>query len=131
MGVRAIAFGKSSVPFAEEASAIPVLAKNVGVKLPGGFRSGLVWSGGSSEATTSEPSQYAGSAYPTDGVAYQRIGKTGPLLSQTINHGSLHNGVTVATQGTGSLIICEKENNIGLFLRSAKEERLREDEEQK
>jgi hypothetical protein len=65
--------------------------------------------------STGQAREYGGSTDPANGLTYQGISKSGSFFCQSVNIWSFRQGMPIASQHTGSLVIGKKEDKVRFF----------------
>ena len=113
MILRLPALGHLSVPFAGKTGPVTSLAKQVDVELPDRLGTGSIMSARRAITASGETGQDRGATDPADRLADAGIGESRTTGSQPIDGRCFDQGVTVASERAGSLIIGKEENDIG------------------
>lgn len=125
------ALGHLGVPFAGKTGPVTGFAKEIDVEFPDRVGTGGVMPARGAITASGKASQDGGPADPADGLANVGIGESCAPGSQTIDVGCLDQGVTVASERAGSLVVSKEEDDVGLFgsLRRAQRQKVKGDDE--
>ena len=105
----------TEVPLAVITGAIVVFTKNVGVEDGHGFGGRPISVAGVAIASGGESGENGGAAGPANRVADESLLETSAAFGESVDIWGLNNGVSVAAQGADSLIVGEKEDDVGFF----------------
>jgi hypothetical protein len=112
-------FWHFGMPFSEVAGAVACSAKKVGVKFLGDFGSGGIGISRGAKAASVKACQDCLSADPADRVADKAILETRSLGCEPVNVRSLNNGIPVATNRAGRLIVGKEKDYVGSVVSKA------------
>ena len=106
------------VPLAEVTRAISRSAQEIGIETLHGLRTSEVAGAGRPITSAGQTGQDGRATDPANGMAHERVGKTCALIRQSINVRRLHEGMSVARERVGRLIIGKEEDDIGTIGRA-------------
>ena len=115
MSFSTIALRHFGVPLAEITGAITVLSEDIRIELIHGFGTCEIALSGGSVGSPGQTGEDRGAAYPTDGVADKHVVEASATFGQLVDVGRLDQGMPVATQRAGRLVVREEEDDIGSF----------------